>query len=97
MQLVLKKNGKELTVIPEDKIDSLNAQDFRRTVESQLDGISTVNFDFSKLDYISSMGIVVVLAIKKKLGAYGNINILNASGVVREVFEMSGFDELLVN
>lgn len=97
MQLVLKKSGKELTVVPEDKIDSLNAQEIRKAVEGQLEGVSIVNFDFSKLEYISSMGIVIVLAIKKQLGQYGNINILNASGVVREVFELSGFEDLLVN
>lgn len=97
MQLVIKKSGKELTVVPEDKIDSLNAQEIRKAVEGHLDGISIVNFDFSKLEYISSMGIVIVLAIKKQLGQYGVINILNASGIVREVFELSGFEDLLVN
>ncbi|MDO5844737.1 MAG: STAS domain-containing protein [Methanocorpusculum sp.] len=97
MKLIIKKKGKELIAEPEDKIDSTNAVDIRKAIEGELEGVSIVTFDFNKLDYISSMGIVVILAIRKKLGNYGKIRIVNASGIVREVFEMSGFDELLVN
>lgn len=52
--------------------------------------------DFSKLDYISSAGLRVVLATAKKTrAASGSLALCALSDLVLEVFVISGFDAIL--
>jgi anti-sigma B factor antagonist len=55
-----------------------------------------VVFDFSKLDYISSAGLRVILLVCKSVGEDKKVTIYNAKKDVREVFEMTGFDSFVV-
>jgi len=77
------------------KLDTRSAPEFRRCAESSLDGISAITLNFAKLTYMSSVGLSIILTMKKRLGPAGTLHIINAHGLVREVFEISGFDDLL--
>lgn len=51
--------------------------------------------DFSRLDYISSAGLGVLLAAQKKLSEQGNgLRLINVNGHIRDVFHFSGFDQI---
>jgi anti-anti-sigma factor len=51
--------------------------------------------DFAKLDYISSAGLGVLLAAQKELSARGQgLRIINMNGHIRDVFRLSGFDQI---
>lgn len=68
-------------------------------LEAKLDevtgGCSTVVFDFSNLEYISSAGLrVLMTAYKRAAAAGGTISIVGTSEEVREVFEITGFTDL---
>ena len=55
--------------------------------------ITTVIFDFSELDYISSSGLRLLLIIYKVMSKRGGgVKILNANDSILEVFEATGFD-----
>jgi len=59
-------------------------------------GTRKLVLDLSGLDYISSAGLRAILATAKRLQtAGGAIAVCGLSGVVREVFTISGFDALL--
>lgn len=55
-----------------------------------------VILDFTKLEYISSAGLRVLLAIKKNLDANNKkLEIHNINAVVKEVFNVTGFKNIL--
>ena len=54
----------------------------------------TIEFDMKKLEYVSSSGLRVLLQTAKRLGK-DNITIINANETVKEIFNVTGFDEIL--
>jgi anti-anti-sigma factor len=52
--------------------------------------------NLEKLDYISSAGLRVLLLVAKKLQANaGELRICSLNAIVKEVFDISGFDMIL--
>ena len=51
--------------------------------------------DFSKLDYISSAGLRVLLSAHKAMSKKEGMKVTNANEIVREVFDVTGFSDIL--
>lgn len=77
------------------RLDSANSPELERALRELLDaGCARLLLDLSALDYISSAGLRVVLLAAKALRARkpaGRLALAGVRGMVREVFEMSGF------
>lgn len=78
-------------------VDARNSDDFGREIEARLasyqgESIDEVTLDADELDYISSAGLRVLLKCKKK---WINVSVINVSSAVFEIFETTGFTELL--
>ncbi len=95
MKITKTVNESKLILELDGKLDTKSAPAFRGCIESSLDGISSITLNFAKLTYMSSVGLSIILTMKKMLGPAGTLVIINAHGLVREVFEISGFDDLL--
>lgn len=51
--------------------------------------------DFSKLEYIASAGLGILLAAQKKLGEKGcALKLVNLNNHIRDVLHFSGFDQV---
>ena len=75
------------------RIDSTNAADAEKELTDALEGFTgTPVLDAQDLEYISSAGLRVVLRLKK---AYDGIKIVNCSPEVYDIFEMTGFTEMM--
>jgi anti-sigma B factor antagonist len=54
---------------------------------------STYSVDFTKLDYISSAGLSVLLMTQKRLSESGSqLKLYNMSNHIKEIFNYAGFD-----
>ena len=62
--------------------------------ENYSDNDGTLIFDCEKLAYISSAGLRVLLSAQKK--TKGNMKLTHVCELVMEVFEMTGFSDILV-
>lgn len=82
-----------LILRPRGRLDSSSSPEFESLLIEQLDaGSQRLVLDFSGLDYISSAGLrVVLLAAKKLRASQGSMVLVSMQGMVREVFDMSGF------
>ncbi|HVS33103.1 MAG TPA: STAS domain-containing protein [Thermoanaerobaculia bacterium] len=79
-------------IILAGRFDAMEAEKARR-VFLTLDDAKTV--DFSRLDYISSAGLGVLLAAQKRLSEQGKgLRLVNVNGHIRDVFHFSGFDQV---
>lgn len=85
----------EATVAVAGYLNANTAPDLEERLASVLDDCTSVTFDFSGLEYISSAGLRVLMgAYKRTLAAGGAIRVTGASDEVREVFEITGFTDL---
>ena len=60
-----------------------------------IDGVTELNFDFAKLEYLSSAGLRVLLAAQKVMNRQGSMTICNVNETIMEVFEITGFVDIL--
>ncbi|MBO6310964.1 MAG: STAS domain-containing protein [Oribacterium sp.] len=89
------KNGDELTISLEGKLDAFTAPELQSELEDSLEGINKVILDFSKLVYLSSAGIRVLFWLKKRLNKQGKMIVRNASDRIKEIISGVGFSEIL--
>ena len=89
-------NNKELTINIENRIDTVTAPEFENEINDEMGKFDSLIIDFSKLDYISSAGLRVLIATQKKLKSENiPMTIKNVNGNINEIFRMSGFDKIL--
>ena len=88
-------NGTELTLSLEGRLDTTTAPQLEAELRSGLDGVQNLTIDMDKLVYISSAGLRVLLKAQKVMNKQGRMTVKNVSQEIKEVFEVTGFDELL--
>lgn len=95
MEIKKTLNGNELLVSVEGRLDTTTAPQLEENVRSSIDGMKSLVFDFEKLEYISSAGLRVLLAMQKIMNKQGSMTIRNVNETVMEVFEVTGFVDIL--
>lgn len=95
MKISTERNDDKLIIALEGRIDTMTSPELEEVVNREIEGISDLTFDFGKVEYISSAGLRVLLASQKMMNKQGNMKILNVNDVVMEVFEMTGFCDIL--
>ncbi len=95
MNLKTKKNGTTLNVIVSGRVDTATAPELEAEVKPQLDGVTSLILDFKDVNYVSSAGLRVLLSLQKKMMTQGEMKLLHVNDVVNDVFEVTGFDEIL--
>lgn len=95
MNIEQKRNGSALTIAPEGYLDTTTAPELRSVLETALDGVKELTFDFEKLEYISSSGLRLLLFAQKTMDRQGSMKVANANETVMEIFEVTGFSDFL--
>ncbi len=89
------QNGTDLAIALEGRLDTMTAPELEAELKQSLDAAQTLTLDFSKLDYISSAGLRVLLSAHKTMAPKGGMKVTNVNEIVREVFEVTGFADIL--
>ena len=95
MTIKKKMNGTELEIALEGRLDTMTAPELEAELHQSLDGAQSLVLDFSKLDYISSAGLRVLLSAHKAMSGKGGMKVTHVNEIVREVFEVTGFADIL--
>ena len=90
-----KENGKVLMKI-EGRLDTTTAPELEKSVNGEGDELKSLVLDFKGVDYISSAGLRVLLTAQKKMNAQGYMELRGVNEAVMDVFEMTGFADILV-
>ena len=94
MKINFQKNNGALNVSLEGRLDTTTAPEFDSFIAENYDGTGALIIDCEKLTYISSAGLRVLLVAQKK--TKGSMKLVNVCELVMEVFEMTGFADILV-
>ena len=95
MTIEIKKNVDELVLEITGRVDTITAPTLDKTINENLEGVKTLILDLKSLEYISSAGLRVLLGAQKKMSQIGSMKIKNVCELVMEVFEMTGFADIL--
>ena len=95
MTYTINRNGNALELALSGRLDIATAPELEKTLIPIPQGVDTLIYDFSNLDYISSAGLRVLLRAHRSLPMGGKSKVLNCNPVVREVFSVTGFSEIV--
>lgn len=84
-----------LTVSLEGRLDTTTAPRLEEVLKDSLEGVVSLTLDLEKLEYISSAGLRVLLSAEKTMHKQGKMKITHAGGAILEVFEVTGFADIL--
>ena len=93
MKIDFQKHNGILTVSLDGRLDTTTAPEFESFLNENSDGMQSLTINCEKLAYISSAGLRVLLGAQKK--TKGAMKLTNVCELVMEVFEMTGFADIL--
>ena len=94
LKIDYKKEGGTLSCDIYGRIDTISAPELLEVFENNYDGITNIVVNAKGLAYISSAGLRVLMMAVKRLGK-GNVLVKNTSAQVKEIFENTGFDQMM--
>ena len=79
----------------EGRLDTVTAPELEKELKDSLEGLTELIMDFQKLEYISSAGLRVLLSAQKVMGKQGDMKVTHVSEEIMEIFEVTGFSDIL--
>lgn len=95
MNIIKTQDGQKITLNIEGRLDTNTAPQLEAEVKTCIDNVTELYFDFEKLEYVSSAGLRVLLATQKQMNSKGEFVITNVCEDIMEVFEITGFSDIL--
>ena len=95
MTIEIKRNAEETIIELVGRLDTITAPALDKTISSDIECAKKLVIDFKSLEYISSAGLRVLLGAQKKMQKVGTMKLVNVCEEVMEVFEMTGFSDIL--
>ena len=96
MTIEIKRNSEETIIELAGRLDTTTAPALDKTVNEDIGETKNLVLDIKRLEYISSAGLRVLLSAQKKMQKIGSMKLTNVREEVMEVFEMTGFADILV-
>ncbi len=95
--MIITKNmdGDTLTFTLEGRLDTTTSPQLEAELKQSVGGVTELIFDFSGVEYISSAGLRVLLAAQKVMNRQGSMKLTGVNDNVLEVFEITGFIDIL--
>ena len=96
MTIEIKRNAEETVIELAGRLDTTTAPTLDKTINEDIADTKNLVLDLKGLEYISSAGLRVLLGAQKKMQKIGSMKVTNVCEAVMEVFEMTGFADILV-
>ena len=96
MTIEIKKNETETIMEIVGRLDTITAPALDKTINEDIGDTKNLVLDVKGMEYISSAGLRVLLSAQKKMQKIGSMKVIGVCEEVMEVFEMTGFADILV-
>ena len=96
MTIEIKKTAEETVIELVGRLDTTTAPALDKTINEDIEDVKNLVLNVKGLEYISSAGLRVLLGAQKKMQKIGTMKLTNVCEEVMEVFEMTGFADILV-
>ncbi|MBR5268435.1 MAG: STAS domain-containing protein [Lachnospiraceae bacterium] len=95
MTIEMKKNMDETIIEITGRLDTTTAPVLDKALNEEMNHVKNLVLDLKGLEYISSAGLRILLNAQKKMQKIGSMKVKHVNEVVMEVFEMTGFADIL--
>ena len=96
MATTFEQSGSILTIKPEGRIDTKTSPILESDIQKYIDSTDNMILDFTNVDYISSAGMRVLLALHKKLNKKGGtLKVINVKDAIYDIFKLVGFHSMV--
>ena len=95
MTIEIKRNGQTTIIELVGRLDTTTAPALDKTINDDLGETKNLIINLKGLEYISSAGLRVILGAQKKMQKVGAMKVTNVCEAVMEVFEITGFADIL--
>ena len=96
MTMEIKKNAATAIIEIAGRLDTTSAPALEKAICEDIGDAKNLVLDMKGVQYISSAGLRVLLGAQKKMQKIGSMKVVNVCEAVMEVFEMTGFADILV-
>ena len=96
MTIEIKKNAAETIIEIVGRLDTITAPALDKTINEDIGDTKNLVLDVKGVEYISSAGLRILLGAQKKMQKTGSMKVKNVCAEVMDVFEMTGFADILV-
>ena len=95
MTIEIKKSAEATIIEIVGRFDTITAPSLDKTISEDVTDAKHLILDLKGMEYISSAGLRVLLGAQKKMQKIGSMKVINVCPEVMEVFEMTGFADIL--
>ena len=95
MTITQKRNESQLSLLLEGRLDTTTAPELEKVIKSSLDGVTELTIDMSRLDYLSSEGLRILLGAQKTMNKQGGMKVTHVNETIMEILEVTGFVDIL--
>ena len=96
MTIEINKNADATVIEITGRLDTTTAPALDKTINEDIGDTINLVLDVKEMEYISSAGLRVLLSAQKKMQKIGSMKVINVCEEVMDVFEMTGFADILV-
>lgn len=96
MTIEIKKSAEATVIEIAGRLNTMTAASLDKAINEDIGDVENLVLDMKGLEYISSAGLRVLLGAQKKMQKLGSMKVVNVCGEIMEVFEMTGFVNILV-
>ena len=95
MQLTQVKDNGKLIIAISGRVDTTTAPELEKNITENAEGVTELILDLKDLTYTSSAGLRTILKAQKLMNKQGSMKVINVQSDVMEIFDMTGFSEIL--
>ena len=95
MTITEERNNNLVTLKIEGRLDTTTAPTLEKIIGEIIDSVTELILDMNQLTYVSSAGLRVLLSTQKQMNKIGTMKLIGVCEEVMEVFEMTGFSDIL--
>ena len=96
MTMEIKKNAEATVIEVVGRLDTTSAPALEKAINEDIGDAKKLVLDLKGVQYISSAGLRVLLGAQKKMQKIGSMKVINVCQEVMDIFEMTGFADILV-
>ena len=96
MTIEIKKTAAQTIIEVVGRLDTITAPALDKAIQEDIGDTKNLVLDVKGMEYISSAGLRVLLGAQKKMQKIGTMKVVNVCAEVMDVFEMTGFADILV-
>jgi anti-sigma B factor antagonist len=94
METIVERIGETLEIKVVGRLDTMTSNQLEIVLRQVDDGVHVLIFDFSELEYLTSVGIRILISAHKMMSRQGKLILRSLNSEVSEVLDITGVLEM---